>query len=98
MSEKFQPAPLSADPYGEKKFEFPLMRQILDYAETHDVSILRASETVVPEYALKLPWRDQEYFDSAAAWQQNDLKEHAPHSLLRQLDGGAERKGGPHHG
>ncbi len=86
MGKQFEPAPLSQDPYKEEKFKFPLLAKIEEYAEEHDCSILQASKVVVPEYALELPWRDQEYFDSAAAWQQKDLAENAPHSLLRQLE------------
>lgn len=98
MAELFQPAPLSTDPHYEKPFQFPLMKQIEEYAEEHDVSILAASKVVVPAYALQLPWRDQEYFQSAAQWQQNDLAENAPKSLLRQFDRYQERKGGSRHG
>lgn len=90
---KFEPAPLSQDPHSEEKFKFPLLEQIENYAEEHNCSILKASKVVVPEYALKLPFRDQELFDSALQWQLNDLKENAPHSLLRQIeDKPAERR------
>ena len=83
---KFEPVPLSEDPFKEEKFKFPLLKRIEDYAEEHDCSILVASRTVVPEYALELPWRDQELFDSAGAWQQEDIAKNSPHSLLRQIE------------
>ena len=92
MSSKFVPAPLSEDPHHEEKFEFPLMKAIQDYAEEHDVSILRASKVVVPEFSNKLPWRDAEKFQAAQEWQQNDLKENAPKSLLRQFDRKGDRR------
>ena len=90
---KFEPAPLSTDPYYEKKFKFPLLEQIEDYAEENDCSILKASKTVVPRYAMELPWRDQELFDSALKWQLDDLKENAPHSLLRQIEDKPQGRG-----
>ena len=83
---KFAPVPLSTDPHSEEKFKFPLLAQIEEYAEEHDCSILAASKVVVPKYALELPWRDEELFYSAQEWQLNDIKEHAPHSLLRQIE------------
>ncbi|MGN1004522.1 MAG: hypothetical protein ACI4O5_06755 [Oscillospiraceae bacterium] len=86
MSSKFKPAPLSTDPHHEEKFQFPLMKQIEDYAEEHDISILQASKVIVPQFSANLPWRDEEYFQSAAQWQQEDLAANAPHSLLRQFD------------
>ncbi|MGM9608098.1 MAG: hypothetical protein ACI3XJ_11395 [Oscillospiraceae bacterium] len=98
MSKEFQPAPLSADPYGEEKFQFPLMKQIEDYAEEHDISILAATKVVVPEYALKLPWRDEEYFHAAEEWQKKDLAENAPKSLLRQFDKNKGPRGEGKHG
>ena len=94
---KFEPAPLSQDPYKEEKFKFPLLQLIEEYAEEHDCSILQASKAVVPEYALKLPWRDQELFDSALQWQMNDIAENAPNSLLRKIeDKPRDGKGGRH--
>lgn len=93
MGKQFEPAPLSTDPYGEEKFKFPLMQAIEEYAEEHDVSILKASDVVVPEYALKLPWRDEEYFKSAAEWQKKDIEENWPKSLLRRWDRNKGQKG-----
>ena len=57
--------------HHEEKFQFPLMKQIEDYAKKHDCSILDASRVVVPEYALKLPWRDEE-FDAELKRQQDE--------------------------
>ena len=97
MSREFVPAPLSEDPHKEEKFKFPLLAQIEAYAEEHDCSILKASKVVVPEYALKLPWRDQEYFDSAQEWQMNDIKVNSPHSLLRQIEDKPQGEGRGQH-
>lgn len=83
---KFEPAPLSEDPFYEKKFKFPLLAQIEEYAEENNCSILKASKVVVPRYAADLPFRDKELFDSALQWQLDDLAENAPHSLLREIE------------
>lgn len=57
-------------PHYEEKFEFPMMKLIRERAREKDCSILKALQEVVPEYALKLRFRDAEYNEEMFRQQQ----------------------------
>ena len=56
----------------EEEFEFPMMRLIRQRAREKDISILKAIKEVVPEYALKLRFRDTEYNEEIFRKQQKE--------------------------
>lgn len=47
----------------EEEFQFPLWAQIKALAEEKDISYLKASEILAPEYAKTIRIRDDEYED-----------------------------------
>lgn len=53
----------TSDKHFENKFEFPLMKLIEQRAIEKDISYLKAAEEVVPEYAIEIGYRDEEYDD-----------------------------------
>jgi hypothetical protein len=73
------------DVHKEEKFEFPLMKLIMQRAEEKDISILAAAKEVVPEYALKLNWRDKEYSESLRKEQMAYYEANKKNSLLTKL-------------
>lgn len=60
------------DKHYEEKFEFPLLKAIIQRAEEKDISIRAAAEEVVPEYAKDLKWRDDDYNQALAKKQQEE--------------------------
>ena len=53
----------AADEHYEEKFEFSLWRQIKQRAEEKDISYLKASDEIVPEYIKIIRYRDTEFED-----------------------------------
>ena len=56
-------AEATSDKHYEEKFEFPLWRLIKQRAEEKDISYIRASEEIVPEYIKIIRYRDTEFED-----------------------------------
>jgi len=54
----------TSDKHYESKFEFPLWKLIKQRAEEKDISYLKATDEVVPEYVKTIRYRDTEFEDS----------------------------------
>ena len=51
----------TSDKHYESKFEFPLWKLIKQRAEEKDISYIKASAEVVPEYVKTIRYRDTEF-------------------------------------
>ena len=65
----------TADNHYEEKFEFPLWKMIKQRAEEKDISYVRASQEVLPEWDKDIRYREAEFVDAAVKKRHAEIAE-----------------------
>ena len=63
------------DKHYEEKFEFPLWKLIKQRAEEKDISYVKATSEVLPEYEKGIRYRDEEFEYAAQQKRQKEIDE-----------------------
>ena len=63
------------DKHYEDKFEFPLLKMIMQRAEEKDISYSQAADEVLPEWGKGIRYRDTAFEEAAIQKRQKELAE-----------------------